>query len=445
MISSWRRKKPSRGARGGGGDGSDITPTELIIPNNFRCPISLDMMKDPVTLSTGITYDRESIEKWIEAGNVTCPVTNQVLRTLDPIPNHTLRRMIQDWCVDNRSHGVERIPTPRVPISSDEVGRVLERISLTRAPQECKELVGRITRLMKESEKNKRCILGNGAAATLASTFHSFAQSEGEIVISLLEDVMGGLTLMMPLDYEAEGHLKSAMSLERLVWFIKCGGLSGRINAVLLLKELISIPRGQAKVVETLVASERAMDGLVKLIKEPICPLSTKASLVVIYHMITSTSYDSSSQCMIVARLLDMGLASLVIDILVDAEKSICEKSLGVLDAICRSNVGREAVYNNALTVPVVVKKILRVSDLATEFSVSILWRLCDGETSKCEGVVVEALQVGAFQKLLLILQVGWNVNERSKEKVTKLLKLLNLHRSKVECIEDFKNLKRSF
>ncbi|KAL9236692.1 hypothetical protein vseg_011328 [Gypsophila vaccaria] len=446
MISSWRRKLAGRAARGGG-EAEEI-PTELIIPGHFRCPISLETMKDPVTLSTGITYGRESIEKWIEGGNVTCPVTKQVLRTFDPVPNHTVRRMIQDWCIENRAYGVERIPTPRIPVSSHEVERVLEEISATRSPQECKELVGRITRLMKESERNKRCIVANGGARTLASTFHSFVEGEGETVISVREEVLGGLTSMMPLDSEAQGHLKSARSLERLVWFIKQSSLCGRINATLILKELISSHKSQAQVVETLVSIDNgAIEGLIKLIKDPICSSSTKASLVIIYQMITSTSYDPSIQSMVVGRLVDMGLVSIVLDILVDADKSMCEKSLGVLDAICRCDIGRVAAYNNALTVPVVVKKILRVSDLATQFSVSILWRLCDNETREDGGVVVEALQVGAFQKLLLILQVGWNFNQRSREKVTKLLKLLNKHKGKAECIEptDFKSLKRSF
>ncbi|KAL9234134.1 hypothetical protein vseg_009038 [Gypsophila vaccaria] len=439
MISSWRRKKASRVV--------EMTPRELLIPNHFKCPISLDTMKDPVTLSTGITYDRESIEKWIEKGNVTCPVTNQVLRTIEPVPNHTIRRMIQDWCVENRAYGVERIPTPRIPVSSVDVGHVLQKISMTRDPEVCRELVGTITRLMKESERNKRCIMGNGAGRTLAYTFYSFNEGEGDVVISLLEEVMGGLAFMMPLEHDTEGHLRSARSVERLAWFLQRGSLSGRINATLILKDLISNPRGQAKVIETLIASEGAMEGLVKLIKEPICASSTKASLVIIYQMITFTTNDCSIKSMIIGKFVDMGLVSLVLDILVDAEKSICEKSLGVLDAICRSDIGLNAAYDNALVVPVVVKKILRVSDLATEFSISILWRLCDNETREGGDVVVEALQVGAFQKLLLVLQVGWNINERIKDKVTKLLKILNQHRSKAECIEsaDFKNLKRSF
>ncbi|KAK9902430.1 hypothetical protein M0R45_001669 [Rubus argutus] len=149
MILSWRRRRASRSAnkKEFSGQNLDMGVEEIAIPSHFRCPISLDLMKDPVTLSTGMTYDRSSIDAWIEKGNNTCPVTNQALISLDQIPNHALRKMIQDWCVNNRSHGVERIPTPRIPVTAYEVTRVYQRImaATQRGDQnKCLELVAKI-------------------------------------------------------------------------------------------------------------------------------------------------------------------------------------------------------------------------------------------------------------------------------------------------------------
>ncbi|CAN1158387.1 U-box domain-containing protein 26 [Linum perenne] len=47
-----------------------LEPLDLTIqiPYHFRCPISLELMRDPVTVSTGQTYDRSSIESWIATG-----------------------------------------------------------------------------------------------------------------------------------------------------------------------------------------------------------------------------------------------------------------------------------------------------------------------------------------------------------------------------------------
>ncbi|GAY32906.1 hypothetical protein CUMW_004710 [Citrus unshiu] len=71
---------------------------DIEIPEYFICPISLQIMKDPVTAITGITYDRESIEHWLFQGNnnAECPVTKQPLpKDSDLTPNHTLRRLVR--------------------------------------------------------------------------------------------------------------------------------------------------------------------------------------------------------------------------------------------------------------------------------------------------------------------------------------------------------------
>ncbi|XVF28856.1 hypothetical protein REPUB_Repub15cG0068200 [Reevesia pubescens] len=423
----------------------DDLDVEVIIPTLFRCPISLDLMKDPVTLCTGITYDRESIERWVEAGNETCPVTKQVLKTFDQIPNHILRRMIQDWCVENRSHGVERIPTPRIPVSPYEVSQVCSRIvcSTQRGDgNKCEELVRKIKNWGKESERNKRCIVENGKGCILSSCFEYFASVSFEKHINLLGEILSMLCWMFPFGEEGRSKLGSVSSLLCISWFLRSGDLSSRQNAVLVLKELLYWD-GTHVISKTLLQIEGVVETLVYLIREPISPTATKASLMAIYYMISSTKDNDN----ITSRFLEMGLVSLVVEIIVEAEKSVCEKALGVLDAICNTDKGKEEAYKNALIIPVLVKKILRVSDSATELLVTIFWKLCKNERKKDEeSVIIDAIQVGAFQKLLVILQVG--SGERTKEKVTDLLKLLNVYKNRAVCVDssmDFKYLKKPF
>ncbi|GMI75249.1 hypothetical protein like AT5G37490 [Hibiscus trionum] len=441
MISSWRRRRAAKREGKLERKMNENGEIELTVPREFRCPISLDLMKDPVTLSTGITYDRESIEKWIEAGNFTCPLTNQVLRSLEPIPNHIIRKNIQDWCVENRSHGIERIPTPRVPVTSVDVSDILSKIDVACKKQDgkgCRDLVVKIKSLAKESERNKRCIVSNGAGGVLSEAFQAFSMASSfDENVDVLEQILSALTLMFPLDVEAKGFLGSASAMQCLIWFLSSGDLSRRRNAVLGIKELV--PRNVNEISET----EGAIEALFKLIKDPICPSSTKAALLIIYHIITSSSTKEKQ----VRKLVNLGITPLLLETSVDAERSICEKALGVLDGICDSEEGRQMACDNALSMPVLVKKILRVSDLATELSVSVLWKLCrNGEMEDHRSVVFEALQVGAFQKLLLLLQVG--CGEKTKEKVSEVLKMLNLHRHKMECVDpmdNFKDLKRPF
>ena len=54
-------------------------------------------MSEPVTLSDGFTYERVSIETWINAGNTTSPVTNETLIHTHFCPNQALKNFIRTW------------------------------------------------------------------------------------------------------------------------------------------------------------------------------------------------------------------------------------------------------------------------------------------------------------------------------------------------------------
>ncbi|KHN25100.1 U-box domain-containing protein 21 [Glycine soja] len=437
MVLGWRRRKGCNNNRRKGGK----SITELVIPNHFRCPISLDLMKDPVTLSTGITYDRESVERWFDEGNITCPVTNQVVRNFDMIPNHSLRIMIQDWCVENRQHGVERIPTPRIPISPNEVAELLMQVKASARGLDqygCLKLVQKLKRWGGESERNKRCIVHNGAPVALASSFDAFANDSVERNVVVLEEILSALNWMFPLQLEAHKSLGSLASLRCMVWFLKHQDLSGKEKSIVALKELLSF--GDVQHVEALSQIE-GVNVLLEFINKRISPTITKASLRVVWYLVSSSSKSSEKMRL---AFVELGLVSSLLDILIDSDKSLCEKAAAILDSLCSSEEGRNKACGNDLTIPLLVKKILRVSPLTTDYSVSAIWKLCKfGE--KDEGrTLVEALQVGAFQKLLLVLQVG--CGDETKEKATELLKFLNPYRAELECIDsDYKNVKRSF
>lgn len=76
--------------------------SEFAVPSDYRCPISLELMRDPVVVATGQTYDRVSIKLWMDSGHNTCPKTGQTLSHTDLIPNRVLRNMIAAWCREQR-------------------------------------------------------------------------------------------------------------------------------------------------------------------------------------------------------------------------------------------------------------------------------------------------------------------------------------------------------
>ncbi|CAL9770756.1 unnamed protein product [Musa acuminata subsp. burmannicoides] len=71
------------------------------VPEHFRCPISSELMKDPVVLASGQTYDRPFIQEWLNSGNRTCPQSHQILPNTILTPNHLVHRMISQWCIEH--------------------------------------------------------------------------------------------------------------------------------------------------------------------------------------------------------------------------------------------------------------------------------------------------------------------------------------------------------
>ena len=66
------------------------------IPNEFICPITQDIMEDPVIIDDGHTFEREAIQQSFQISGFKSPITRaQVSNRL--IPNIALRNRIQDW------------------------------------------------------------------------------------------------------------------------------------------------------------------------------------------------------------------------------------------------------------------------------------------------------------------------------------------------------------
>ncbi|QHO32768.1 U-box domain-containing protein [Arachis hypogaea] len=68
------------------------------VPPEFRCPISTELMTDPVILATG----------QLDEGHRTCPQTQQVLSHTNLTPSYLVWDMIAQWC---KEHAIE-MPKP---------------------------------------------------------------------------------------------------------------------------------------------------------------------------------------------------------------------------------------------------------------------------------------------------------------------------------------------
>lgn len=65
-------------------------------PDEYRCPITMALMKEPVVLSDGFTYEKAAIEKWLQGSNKS-PMTNEALSSKVLTPNRQLKKLINDF------------------------------------------------------------------------------------------------------------------------------------------------------------------------------------------------------------------------------------------------------------------------------------------------------------------------------------------------------------
>ncbi|KAL4317928.1 hypothetical protein GQ457_18G024260 [Hibiscus cannabinus] len=86
--------------------------------DTFFCPITKKIMSDPVTIESGVTYERKAISEWFETfthlEDTTCPTTGMKLTSRVLSTNVALKTTIEQWKDRNE---VARIKVARVALS----------------------------------------------------------------------------------------------------------------------------------------------------------------------------------------------------------------------------------------------------------------------------------------------------------------------------------------
>ncbi|KAK3227025.1 hypothetical protein Dsin_006887 [Dipteronia sinensis] len=393
---------------------------DIDVPPFFLCPISLEIMKDPVTVLTGITYDRESIEKWLFSGKSsnTCPVTKQVLPSdCELTPNHTVRRLIQSWCTLNASYGIERIPTPKPPINKAQITKLLRD---AKSPQLQVNCLKKLKSIALENNTNKRCLEAAGAVEFLAKVVSNTFESSSADQESSSEDGFDSsrhtdeaLSILCNLQI-SEVCLKNLIGrngefVESLTQVMRRGSYESRAYAIMLLKAMLEL----ADPMTLISLRPELFIEVVQVFHDQISQQASKAALQVLIHI---CPWGRNR-----IKAIEAGAVSFFIDHLLDtSERRPCEMILTLLDLLCQCAEGRAELLKHGAGMAIVSKKILRVSHVASERAVRIL--LSISKFSATPSVLQEMLQLGIVAKLCLVLQV--DSSTRTKDKARELLKL---------------------
>uniref|UniRef100_A0A7C9EZN8 U-box domain-containing protein n=1 Tax=Opuntia streptacantha TaxID=393608 RepID=A0A7C9EZN8_OPUST len=388
---------------------------DIEVPPYFLCPISLQMMKDPVTVSTGITYERENIEKWVFTNkNTTCPVTKQGLNMEMFTPNHTLRRLIQSWCTLHASVGIERFPTPKAPATQAQVLKLIREADRPNSNAQTKvKCLRKLRSMASYSSANRRCLESAGAVEFLSRVIVQDSvsldqdMSVSDEALSILSQLkISDEERLRKLVVDTEGAL-----FDSLTRVMSRSNFECRAHAVELMKSMM-------QVVDPAQAASIKLDHLtevVQIIKDPVSPRATKAALKV---LALACPWGRNR-----VRAVEAGAVPVLIELLVDApaqDKRSNEMALAVLDQLCGCAEGRSELLAPGAGLAVISKKILRVSHFASERGVRILASIA--KFSASPAVLQEMMQLGVVTKLCLVLQVDGDA--KTKERAREMLKV---------------------
>ncbi|XP_047959075.1 U-box domain-containing protein 18-like [Salvia hispanica] len=391
----------------------DDRSVRVLRSDDFRCPITLEIMRDPVTLLTGQTYERSSILKWFGSGNCTCPVTGEKLTSVDLVPNLALKHLImhkfQERVKIDESRKQSTIDTCSVAaeqamalLANFLVGRLV-----TGTNEDQNKAAFEIRLLTKTSNFNRSCLVEVDAIPSLLELIRSTSRA-------LQHNAMAAL---LNLSKYPRGQ-KIIMENEGLDIIVEVlnNGLTGeaRQHAAGTLFYLSSVEDNRRKIGRT----PGAIQGLMGVLSDGE-DRGKKSALAAFLGLLVHPENHW--------RVLEAGLVPLLVNLLRSSVNGdLVADSLTVLAALA-VKVDGAVVIVSAGILPIIVQ-ILGTSNSrdAREYSVSLLLSLCSNDATDVVPILVKnsSLMVSLYS----LISDG---SPRSTKKAASLIRILHAFNEK--------------
>ncbi|CAI9787067.1 unnamed protein product [Fraxinus pennsylvanica] len=374
----------------------------VTVPTLFRCPISMDVMKSPVSLCTGVTYDRSSIEKWLSLGHNTCPATMQTLLSAHTTPNLNLRRLIHLWLSHPDS-------SPAPPSTSKRQIR-----EVVKGAVNCDSL-SKIVDFMKASEENLKFIaFSDDAVSKYVEFFGNCKEIEVcELIVELLDMILS--------ENGAKERLNSLIlksgkdCLSSFLSVLREGSVKSKIKSARILESIAVDSESQRKIAE----KEGILYGLYSLIAMEKDRLAIQAGLTALLAISTSRPVRKELILFGIVKTVGEILSSFDFSITV---RAVIEKALGILETVATCTEGREAISEDEKCVVEIVKRLMKCSNVATEHGITVIWSVCC--LSRDPTAQEKVTKVNGLTKVLLVMQSDCSAGTRQMcRELVKVLK----------------------
>ncbi|CAL1361316.1 unnamed protein product [Linum trigynum] len=370
----------------------------LVIPDDFRCPISLELMKDPVIVSTGQTYERSCIEKWLETHG-TCPKTQQSLAGTTLTPNYVLRSLIAQWCEANGVEPPKRPSSSRTsklassfsPSERTKIEILLQKLT-SGTPEDQRSAAGEVRLLAKRNADNRVAIAEAGAIPLLVGLLSVPDSRTQEHAVTAL--------LNLSICEDNKGSIILAGAVPGIVNVLKKSSMEARENAAATLFSLSVVDENKV-----IIGASGAIPPLVMLLSEG-TQRGKKDAATALFNLCI---YQGNK-----GKAVRAGVVPTLMHLLTEPGGGMVDEALAIL-AILASHPDGKAAIGAAKAVPVLVEVIGSGSPRNRENSAAVLVHLCSGD----QKYMAEAQELGVMAPLL---DLAHNGTERGKRKAQQLL-----------------------
>ncbi|KGN47162.1 U-box domain-containing protein 13 [Cucumis sativus] len=392
-------KEQSHPRTGGQTSAGKKNISSLHIPEDFRCPISLDLMKDPVIVSTGQTYERGFIEKWLADGHMTCPKTQQVLTSKILTPNYVLRSLIAQWCEANGIKPPQRAsssqPSELTPAERSKYEALLHKLTSGNI-EDKRSAAGEIRLLAKRNANNRVAIAEAGAIPLLVDLLSTTDPLTQEHAVTAL--------LNLSICDNNKRSIMSCRAAPGIVHVLKWGSMEARENAAATLFSLSVVDE-----YKVMIGASGAILPLIALLNEG-TQRGKKDAATALFNL----CFFQGNKI----KAVRGGVVSILMQLLTESRIGMVDEALAILAILANNSEGRAAI-GAAESVPILVNLIGTGSPRNRENAAAVLVHLCMGDKRH----LVEAKELGVIG---LLVDMAENGTDRGKRKATQLLDQIN-------------------
>lgn len=351
------------------------------------------------------TYERNSIQKWLDSNHRTCPKTGQVLTHSSLAPNYAIRNLILQWCENNNYE----LPKREVLAASDSNTTELKQeiSSLVQSLSNChldakRKAISTLRKLSKESPENRVVIANCGGIPPLVKHL-SYPESK------IQEETVTAL-LNLSIDEANKSLIGTEGAIPCIIKILQKGITSeARENSAAALFSLSMLEENKE-----IIGSSNGISPLISLLKNG-TQRGKKDAATALFNLSLNQANKS--------RAIRGGIIPPLLNILKDKNLNMVDEALSILLLLASHSEGRSEM-GTLHFVEMLVKIIKDGTAKNKECATSLLLALGLSNSS----LTLAALQYGVYEDLMEIRRSG---TSRAQRKANSLLQ----HMSKCEHI----------